>query len=206
MARQIYSSAFTLLELLVVIAIIILVAGFTVPAVTGLSKSNNLSTGGRMVSNLLTVARSEAINRRALVRLEIATTWPSDPSSAYRKITLVQHDVASGNNTQLTNWQTLPTGIAFQDPAAAPSSGNYFLALNQTETPQLKAGNQTVDTNYLEFLPTGAPNIDPAKAPIRFRIVQGYISNTGNVTQTGSNNWFEVSVDGLIGRMQVIRP
>ena len=68
--------AFTLLELLIVMGIIVIVLGFTIPVVTGLSKSNNLNSGARLVANLLTIARSEAINRRALIRFEVATTWP----------------------------------------------------------------------------------------------------------------------------------
>src|SRR5436305_2062157 len=92
----------------------ILLVSFAVPAVTSLSKSNNLAGAGRVVANMLTVARSEAINRRALIRFEIATDWPTEPRSAYRKFTLVQHDPATGTDTQLTGWETLPSGTVFQ--------------------------------------------------------------------------------------------
>ena len=59
---------FTLLELMVVLAILLVIAGFAVPALTTLSGGNGLSSGGRIVANLLTVARSEAINRHASIR------------------------------------------------------------------------------------------------------------------------------------------
>src|SRR4051812_44762658 len=133
---------FTLIELLVVVAIIAIILGFTVPAVIGLSKSNNLNTAGRIVSNVLTVARSEAINRRTLIRFEIATDWPADPAFAYRKFTVVQHDVQTASDTQLTGWETLPAGTIFQpqDPLggnAKTTDGKYFFILNQMQKPAL---------------------------------------------------------------------
>jgi prepilin-type N-terminal cleavage/methylation domain-containing protein len=201
--------AFTLIELLVVIAIIVLIAGFTIPALKSLSTSNNINTAGRMVSNLLTIARSEAINRRALVRFEVATSWPADPDGAYRKLTLVQHDVTSGSDTQITKWETLPAGVIFQptDPAAGGGAGSYFFVLNQTQSPSLKSGAQTIPTTYIEFMPTGALNVTPANSPVRLRMVQGFLpsSATKTVSSTGGN-WFETSVDALVGRIAITRP
>lgn len=206
--KQRKPSAFTLLELLIVMAVIILLLAFTIPAVTGLSKSNSLNSGGRIVANLLTIARSEAINRRALIRFEIATDWPGDFSSAYRKITLVQHDLTTGTDTQLTKWETLPTGVIFQPQDPSPGSGAYFFALNQTQTPPLKTGTQDVPTSYIEFLPTGALNVTPANSPVRLRVVPGFLpsATATSVTLTGSNNWFETSVDSLVGRIKISRP
>lgn len=200
--------AFTLLELLVVMGIIVLVLAFSVPAITGLSKSGNLNTGGRVISNLLTAARSEAINHRALIRFEVATAWPNDFSSAYRKFTLVQHDVATGNDTQLTRWETLPAGLIFQPQDPSPGSGSYFFALNQTQTPALKIGGQDVATSYIEFLPTGALNVSPSNSPVRLRLVPGFLpsATATSVTMTSATNWFETSVDGLVGRIKISRP
>jgi prepilin-type N-terminal cleavage/methylation domain-containing protein len=190
--------AFTLLELLVVIAIIIVVLAFTVPAVTGLSKSSNLNSAGRIVANLLTVARSEAINTRSLIRFEIATTWPSDPSNAYRKVVVVKHDATTGTDSPLTNWQTLPTGVVFQDPSA--------LAGAQQQTPNLTVGSQSITTYYVEFQPTGALNIDPSKSPVTFRLVPGFIDGTNGPKATSANNWFDISVDSMVGRVAITRP
>lgn len=205
--------AFTLIELLVVMGIILLLAAALVPAVTSLSKSNNINAGGRMVSNLLTVARSEAINRRALIRFEVATDWPGDPSLAYRKITLVQHDADTGSDTQLTKWETVPAGAIFklQDPLGATppaGSGKYFFALNQTQSPKLKVGGIDVSTTYVEFLPTGALSVAIQDSPVRLRLVQGFLPSltAPDVTTTGATNWFETSVDALVGRIKISRP
>src|SRR5689334_11337349 len=51
----------TLLELLFVVDLSAVVLTVTVPAVVGISKNNNLNSAGRVVSNLMTIARSEAI-------------------------------------------------------------------------------------------------------------------------------------------------
>lgn len=211
--RQRARFAFTLLELLVVVGIIILMLAALVPAITSLSKSNSINTGGRMVANLLTVARSEAINRRALIRFEIATDWPNDLSSAYRKITLVQHDLTSGVDKQLTNWETLPTGVIFklQDPLGSTppaGSGKYLFALNQTQSPKLKVGGVDVSTSYVEFTPTGALNTAIQNNPVRLRLVEGFLPSltATDVTTTRGSNWFETSIDALVGRTKITRP
>jgi prepilin-type N-terminal cleavage/methylation domain-containing protein len=197
---------FTLLELLIVVAIIILVLSFSIPAVTGLTRSNNLNSGGRLVSNLMSIARSEAINRRALIRFEVATDWPNDSSASYRKITLVQHDASTGTDTQLTKWETLPDGVTLQPQDPNPGTGAYFFTLNQTQTPALKIGGQNVTTQYIEFLPTGAVNVAPANSPVRLRVVPGYFASANAVTTTSSTNWYDMAVDAIVGRIKTSRP
>jgi prepilin-type N-terminal cleavage/methylation domain-containing protein len=196
---------FTLLELMVVLAIILLVAGFTIPALTGLSGGNNLSAGGRVVANLLTVARSEAINRRAPIRFQVATSWPADPTQAYRKIALVQHDPVSNTDSQITGWQTLPTGVLVKDRTPLPNSGKYFINASSDQSPKLSFGGQTINSRYLEFTPNGAPNIDPASTPVGVCVVEGYVAGASNF-QILSTDYYEIDVDALVGKTQVKRP
>lgn len=205
--------AFTLIEMLVVLSVIGILLVAVIPAVIGLSSSNNVNTGGRLIDNLLTVARSEAINRRTLVRFEIATDWPNDLSSAYRKITLVQHDIVTGSDSQISKWETLPTGIIFkiQDPLGMPppaGSGKYFFDLGQQQNPKLKFLGSDVSTSYIEFAPTGALNVGFSDSPVRLRMVQGFLAAVGNadVTTTGATNWIEAEVDALVGRIRLTRP
>lgn len=199
---------FSLVEVMVVIAIMVIVLGFTIPSLTGLSKSNSLNSAGRIVVNLITAARSEAINKRSLVRFEVATSWPTDASQAYRKIAVVEHDVATGTDTFLTNWHTLPTGITFSPQDPGSSSGSYFFSSAATQIPKLKIGSQDVDSVYLEFLPTGAPNTSPSNNPLRLRLLGGIVSAGASptVTITTPNNWFDASVDTLVGRVKITRP
>lgn len=201
-------NAFTLLELLVVMGIIGLLLLAIIPAVTSLTKSNSLNTAGRMLSNVLTIARSEAINRRALVRFEVATAWPGNTEAPYRKFTLVQHDVTSGTDTQLTKWETLPAGIIFNPHDPNPGSGSYLFVLNQVQNPALTSGGQPIPTVYVEFLPTGALNVQASNSPVRMRLVQGFLASASatSVTSSGTGNWFETSIDSLVGRIKISRP
>jgi len=196
---------FTLLELMVVLAIILLVAGFTIPALTGLSGGNNLSAGGRVVANLLTVARSEAINRRAPIRFQVATSWPADPTQAYRKIALVQHDPVANSDTQITGWHTLATGIAIN---SNNSVAKYFFSVAQAQNPKLTLGGQQITTSYIEFTPSGAPNVDPASAPVTFLVVPAYIGNKSptQIVGVAGVDYYAVDVDALVGKTQVRRP
>jgi prepilin-type N-terminal cleavage/methylation domain-containing protein len=202
------SSAFTLIELMVVIGIILLLVTAIVPAISSLTKSNSLNAAGRLVANSLTVARSEAINRRALIRFEVATSWPGDPDAAYRKFTLVQQDLATATGNQLTKWESLPAGVIFNPQDPTPGSGSYLFGLNQVQNPALTSGGQTIPTVYVEFLPTGAINVSTANSPVRMRLVQGFLASSAatSVTMTGPNNWFEASVDSLVGRIKIARP
>jgi len=210
---ELADQAFTILELVVVVAIMILVASFMAPAVTTLTQTNKLTTSGRLVSNLLTIARSEAINRRAIIRFEVATDWPNDASSAYRKFALVLHDISTGTDTQISKWETLPSGVILkiQDPlgSSPPSgSGKYLFALNQTQSPPLKVGGADVSTNFVEFNASGAVVAASQDSPVRMRLVEGFLasSNATDVTIQNAANYFDVSVDALVGRIKVTRP
>lgn len=195
--------AFSLLELMVVLAIMLLVAGFTIPALTGLSVGNNLSAGGRVVANLLTVARSEAINRRAPIRFQVASTWPSDSSQAYRKIALVQHDPSTNSDTQITEWQTVPKGVSIH----SSNLPKYFFAVAQAQNPKLTLGGQQITSSYLEFTPTGAPNINPASAPVTCLVVATYnMSKTATqIDRVAGMDYYAIDIDALIGKAVVRR-
>jgi prepilin-type N-terminal cleavage/methylation domain-containing protein len=216
-------SAFTLIELLVVIAIIVMLTFLVAPAMTALSKSNSLSNGGRVLSNLLTTARTQAINQRTIVRLEIATVWPLDASQNFRKVTIAQYDLASSSFKQVSGWETLPQPIVIEpkdvyatppadidpSPTPTPGRGTYFVDLfTPTGSLNLDAScsiaGQPVSCAYFEFLPTGALNT--AVSPVWLRLAVGVV-NGANVTHTArGRNYADVVVDNLVGRIVYSRP
>jgi Tfp pilus assembly protein FimT len=169
-----------------------------------LSGGNNLSTGGRVVANLLTVARSEAINRRAPIRFQVATTWPSDSSQAYRKITLVQHDPSTNTDTQITEWQTVPKGASIHPS----NSAKYFFSVAQAQNPKLTLGGQQITSSYLEFTPTGAPNVNPASAPVTCLVVPTYNTSKtpAQIVGVAGMDYYAIDVDALVGKPLVRRP
>jgi type II secretory pathway pseudopilin PulG len=218
------ADAFTLVELLVVLAIIIIVLSFSIPAVTGISKSNSVSNGGRLVSNLMAAARSHAIGQRKLVRIEVATVWPSDNSDNFRKITIAEYDDVSSKFKQLTKWDTLPAGAVIETrdvyanppndidptPTPTPARGTYFTDLFAPngslalDTTSCKIGNQSVSCAYLEFLPTGALNA--TSSPVWIRVSAG-APNGAAVTHTArGNNYADLVVDNVVGRIKFSHP
>jgi len=217
------TDAFTLFELLVVLAIIIIVLSFTIPAVTGLTKSNSVSNGGRLLSNLLVAARSHAISQRKMVRVEVATVWPSDNSDNFRKITIAEYDDVSATFKQLTKWDTLPAGAVIETrdmyaspptdidatPTPTPGRGTYFTDLftpngSLSLDTNCKLNNQSVSCVYLEFLPTGALNA--TSSPVWMRVSAG-VPNGTNVTHTArGKNYADLVVDNVVGRIKFSHP
>ncbi len=207
-------------------ALVVVLLALAVPAATTITKSSNLNNAGRLITNLLTVARSEAINQRTIVRVEIATDWPPDAAYRFRKATITKAVLDTASNSyrfqQITGWETLPDGITFEinDPAgSSPSDGSkYFRAsddsLQNTNT-SLTIGTDTVPTRFVAFTPTGGLSIPSALViPIRARLVEGFptgpeaISYThrGNQGGAGPLNWFDLRIHPLVGRIEIGRP
>ncbi len=225
------AEGFTLVEMLAVMGIIALLTALVVPAVTSLNKSNALNNAGRLFTDLLSSARSEAIARRTVVRLEMATTWP-DPTFNYRKMALTAATLNAAGTAytyrQIGKWETLDDGVVFEihDPLAnAPADSSVYLFNAGSGVPLGDAGSltfagTTVPTVYVAFSATGAlieqqpPSSLPV--PIRARVVEGVLGAATAITYThrasGStsgypaSNWLDVRVNDLIGRIEVGRP
>ena len=226
---------FTLIKLLAVIGIIVVLMGLAAPAVVSLGKSNNLNTATRLVSNLLTVARSEAINGNAHVQLRVVTdkwlTSAGDDSTAhYGKFSLWKRASTATDFSQLTAWNTLPAGVVLDSSTNPTTKSSYGFST---------ANNPADPTNPCTYLfapdPKDAsgpqlhnllPNVNtgPATADLAYLefAPDGSIYYNASVTtlpsqvylllvdanklNNGAPNWAQIRAASLTGRITVVRP
>lgn len=209
------TNGFTLIEMLVVIVIIGILIGLSVPAVTTLMKSGGVSAASRHVSSTLSLARQYAITHRVYARVVFPYTTPvSQQDMRYRTYAVVtnrDNTVAAGWG-YVTKWEYLPPGAVFLNKAnmLGPGTG----ALDDSSSciseaiPFPSASSPLTMLAYIEFNPTGA-----STTPAVLAIGEGFTSG-GALTLTGSKtgtntlaaNLTTVSVDSLVGRIQVARP
>ena len=215
------AGGFTLIELLAVMGILVLLMGLALPAVVSLGKSDNLNTSARIVGNLLTVARSQAINANAHVQVRVVTdkwqTAGSDDADAhYRKLSLWQCGSTQTGFSQFTSWETLPAGItldpsadpgtktAYQFPSADPP-GTYLLAGTLSNTlSDVAAGPATTDLAYLEFAPDGSVCYDASVTTLPGQVYLLLVD--ASQVGAGAPNWAQVRAASLTGRISVVRP
>ena len=146
--------AFTLIEMLVVLGIIVLLLVTVVPAVTSLSKANGRKAA---IANLLggiEQARAEAIKSGQATYVVFPTFTSGTQSTLdrynYKSYAIFEDDAAHPNPDptrvnvkQLTNWKSLPTGVALRgalidlpDPATlTPKVANLSFVPDTSASP-----------------------------------------------------------------------
>jgi prepilin-type N-terminal cleavage/methylation domain-containing protein len=201
---------FTLIEMLTVMVIIVIVLSIGVPAFNNLMKSGGLSGASREVANSLGLARQYAITHRTTTCVVFPYSATgiipgADIAPLYQSYAVF--DLGSGN--YISKWEHLPLGTVFMNVNASvgnpPCLDNlvgpvtlHFPYTNSVATPTLAC---------IQFQPTGA-----AVNPGTLTITEGFM-NSGTIvvptSKTSANtlaNQSVISVDSVIGRIQVIRP
>lgn len=220
-------SAFSIIELLTVVSIITILAGVTVPAFKGVSGANALEMGASKLGGLLTLARSEAIAQHTIVRFVVATDWNGNtPDANYRRMSLWAWREDIGHYEQLTNWEELPVGVIIervlptyvQASAYASADGSAVRGacvldeLSTSATFNMDTQQGQITGRFIEFLPSGSARIpDSTERRAIFVATQGHANPGGRITYTSQgngrpNNWAQVNVDTLTGRVQIHRP
>ena len=225
-ASSVSRSGFSLLELLavMVLAMVLLVA--VGPSVYSMLNAHGLSGGIRDVSNHLVRARSEAIAKHTLTRFMVAKTWPEE-GGGFSHYSIWRWNSEHSKFHRISEWGALPRGIVFepQVPPYILKSG-YALndatsvhgedAMNQSDaTVKVDAfpGEQVV-AQFVEFLPNGSARIPGGtEKKVIFVIVEGEPSEKGGdkikrrVSDGPSpQNWAQVNLDTLTGRVRIYRP
>jgi prepilin-type N-terminal cleavage/methylation domain-containing protein len=224
--------AFTLIELLTVVSIMAVLSALALPALNSLGNGSNLSAAGRLVGNLVAIARSEAINQRTLVQLRLLTTnagGTDDVTVHYRKLSLwkaVQSATGQQSYVQFSNWETLPGGVMVDPSGPDPTQnaspkytftppGTYFLnsgLLNNSNGSGSGISYVAGTYNYawVEFSPTGATTYPSGNATAYLLLTEAFMPSSQATapvyTPANHPNWFQVSINSLTGMSEVVRP
>jgi Tfp pilus assembly protein FimT len=199
-------------ELLTVVGIITLMAGISIPAVTTLSQANQISSAARVVSNLMSLARSEAVTKGTQTRFVVITGWSQKQEAEYRRFSVWRYDQGNGTWLQATKWEEMPQGIAF-DPSSAsyanaanPATDHLFNGTEASDSGfEPKINGQAVKTRYVEFAPNGSASVpNMSGLEIWMALAKDVESPVGS--SASPTNWAKITTSALTGRLKIIRP
>ena len=209
------TTGFTLIEMLTVIVIIGIVLAMGIPAVVNLMKSGGLSAATRQVASTMSLARQYAITHRSttLVVFPYRGTIGAGTNLApvYQSYAVLEYGAATN---YLTKWEHLPLGTVFmsQNPTVpilgSPPALDYLKTVSVPFPNTNSLGTATLA--YIGFTATGAGTLPPSGSANSFTITEGLV-NGGLVTPTSRTsttlvNQTVISVDSVVGRIQVTRP
>jgi prepilin-type N-terminal cleavage/methylation domain-containing protein len=223
------TTGFTLIEMLTVLAIVGILLAATIPAITNLMKSGGLNVATREVANTLGLARQLAITQRVYARV----VFPFSATGSQRDMWYRTYAVmTNGDNAAsasfgwryVSKWEYLPAGVVFLNPnpiGASPlPAGSGALddtsSLNQYSQlpfPDTSNPGNIGELVYIEFTPTGVAtplsigSLKPSVLAITEGFTSGGIPTPTSKTSAGALlNVGTITVDPLVGRIQVARP
>lgn len=172
-------SAFSLVELLIVVAIIGIIAGFGVPAVTGVLRGSALTTATSQLTDTLSLARQHAISKNRTVEVRFYRFGdPEQPGEDRTKPATGQFRAfqyfelsETGTIVPIGKFQRIPDTIVM-NPGAKLSTllGEMTERLitsgdakfNKNLNPELPRGvGQNYDYVYFRFNPDGSTDLPP---------------------------------------------
>ena len=209
--------AFTLVEMIVVMAIIGIMLALTLPAVTSLTRSRSLTSGGDMVTNMIALARQTATSKNTMSALVLLGAQGSADAD-YRAFTVLHYSLDQQIWVQDTPWASLPTGIIVD---CSDPTNCTFLTNSPAPFPDLASGQTNPPVTYLQkkitsfaariFGPSGGL-LNP-QYPAQIRLVEGALQGTNKVlyTHPGSGgsapaNYYDLALLGATGQVKIGRP
>jgi uncharacterized protein (TIGR02596 family) len=172
-------SAFSLVELLIVVAIIGIIAGFGVPAVTGVLRGSALTQAASQLTDNLGLARQHAITKNRVIEVrfyrfgdpEQPGEKPADPSTGNFRAFQYFEVNESGVIVPVGKYQRLPDTMVMnpgeklstllaEDPRRLVKSSDPLF--NKSVNPELPRGvGQKYDYVWFHFNPDGSTDLPP---------------------------------------------
>lgn len=226
-------SAFSLIELVVVIAIIAIIAGFIVPAATGVLRGSAITQASQILTDQISLARQLALSRNRAVEVrfyaygdaespgEDWTVQPSttnpvpllNPKAQFRAIQLFEI-LESGVAVRIdsSKLERLPVSVVIE-PNVTFSSLIKTPAItpNTTSDPDLprKVGKNYVYTSF-RFLQDGSTNLSPTQAGGWFVTIRNLtdipVANELKNAKGVPINFFTLQIDPVSGAIKGFRP
>ena len=187
------SRAFTLLELLVVIGIISILLVAVIPAIN-LTKSSGRKGA---ISNLLGAieqARAEAIKTGQATYIVFPTFTIASQTTLdrynYKSYAIFEDDPTTNpiSQKQLTNWKTLPTGVAIRSKAGSSESITNLASTSTMFAFTPEAGT-TAAFYYIKFNANGEVELPPVPpSNITLAVFEGFVDPTSAEVVTSTKD------------------
>jgi uncharacterized protein (TIGR02596 family) len=191
---------FSLVELLVVVALLAMLMTMLVPAVGSMNTARLLTAAGSSLEGGLTLARENALVRRAPVEVRLYSYAVPGSTAAYRAMQAFIMNDQGEYSTPVGKMIPLPTGIIISSNAAystlmADASGSATFT-NADPIPRIG----TYTARAFRFLPNGQTTLSNS-TPFPFLTL-----HSERLSNPASGNFYTIQIDPLNGKLRNYRP
>lgn len=192
--------AFSLVELLVVLAIIGLLAAASIPMISSLLESSNLTRGGQIVADQFNLARQTSVARNAAVEVRFFKLQDAAAPMGYNAVQLWLTGTSGAE--AFGRIQRLPQGTVISENASVSAALDLMGSGTMPSGNGISAGAEYV---FFQVRPSGvlSPPVPLAQMQNAFLTVVG--SRFGGDT-TLPDNYVTIQINPLTATPLVYRP